>query len=289
MAMPQLGYSAGCRYGKNCRFERAILPDARDRCWQCSSPDHQKQDCPYKPTLNPPAAGSSGGSGGGMDGKGPGGKSKAGGKGTKGGKMKSQGNNFKGAGKEETKTAGPAINKVQPEAEDKGKGTAPGGEPTTGENANPKDTGRGGNAAQGAQGETGSTQALVSEVTSLLKSLRMGQPQLSAIRVKRLDQTNAKTTLLDGGATHCLRPMKNEMEWESAQECRVALASGFTSLRMVPDTHILITREKETQQIIPIRELVRMGITVQWDQDRIEMTRYDGRKLYQSGWMKAVQ
>ena len=276
------GTTTGCRFGKSCRFEHAVLPDARDRCWQCSSPDHQKQDCPYKPTLNPPAAGSSGGSGGGMDGKGPGGGSGKGqpGSGKGKGKVKSKGNNSgKGVGKEENKPTNPTINKVQPETEEKsGKGAAPGGEQTTGE-GNPKDVGRGGNVAQGAQGETGSTQALVSEVTSLLKSLRMGQPQLSAIRVKRLDKTNAKTTLLDGGATHCLRPMKDELEWESAQECRVALASGFTSLRMVPNTHVLITREKETQRIIPIRELVRMGIRVQWDQDRIEMTRHDGRKL----------
>ncbi len=73
--------------------------------------------------------------------------------------------------------------------------------------------------------------------------------------------------------------MHDEGEWAAARECTVALASGSTSLRMVPNTQVLITRDKETQRIIPIRELVRMGIRINWDQERITMTRADGKKI----------
>ena len=45
-----------------------------------------------------------------------------------------------------------------------------------------------------------------------------GRPQVSAVRFQRLDTTGQKTVLLDGGATHCLRPMRSEEEWERAVE-----------------------------------------------------------------------
>lgn len=50
-------------------------------------------------------------------------------------------------------------------------------------------------------GGTGSVEAatLMSEVTSLLKSMRTGgRPQVSAVRLQRLDIIGQKTVLLDG-------------------------------------------------------------------------------------------
>ena len=37
-----------CKQGEACKFEHVNLPDARDRCWTCSSTTHRKAECPYK-------------------------------------------------------------------------------------------------------------------------------------------------------------------------------------------------------------------------------------------------
>lgn len=41
------GTDAGCKQGKACKYPHPQLPDARDRCWNCSSIHHQKIACPY--------------------------------------------------------------------------------------------------------------------------------------------------------------------------------------------------------------------------------------------------
>ena len=259
------GTENGCKYGKACRYFHPQLDDQRDRCWICSSVQHRKNDCPHKSMnsemgQNPKGQGKTNGQ---MDRRGPGD-----GRGKKGSKGSSASDNNKGGGEQDCT-----------KEEDKGKGsnttTTPPADKQGGDTKGDSGKDQGGQVP----GETGSTQALVTEMTSLLRSMRMGTPQVSAIRVKRLAGSNPKTTLLDGGATHCLRPMHDEGEWAASRECTVALASGSTSLRMVPKSQVLITRDKETQRIIPIRELVRMGIRINWEQDKITMTRTDGKKL----------
>ena len=106
-----------------------------------------------------------------------------------------------------------------------------------------------------------------------------GRPQVSAVRLQRLDTTGQKTVLLDGGATHCLRPMRSEEEWEKAVEIPVFLASGTVTLRQVPGSETLITRDQGTQPIVPLAALVQLGIQVQWDEQGCEMKRSDGSKL----------
>ena len=142
---------------------------------------------------------------------------------------------------------------------------------------------QGGNGKDNSSdGGTGSVEAatLMSEVTSLLKSMRTGgKPQVSAVRLQRLDTTGQKTVLLDGGATHCLRPMRSEEEWEKAVETPVFLASGTVTLRQVPGSETLITRDKGTQPIVPLASLVQLGIQVNWNEQGCEMKRPDGSKL----------
>ena len=92
-------------------------------------------------------------------------------------------------------------------------------------------------------------------------------------------QLDKKTVLLDGGATHCLRPMRSEEEWEKAIETPVFLASGTVTLRQVPGSETLITRDKGTQPIVPLAALVKLGIQVRWDEQGCEMKRPDGSKL----------
>jgi len=106
-----------------------------------------------------------------------------------------------------------------------------------------------------------------------------GRPQVCAVRLQRLDTTGQKTVLLDGGATHCLRPMRSEEEWERAVETPIFLASGTVTLRQVPGSETLITRDQGTQPIVPLAALVQLGIQVRWDEQGCEMKRSDGSKL----------
>jgi len=62
------GTPEGCRHAKSCRFAHATLPDARERCWLCSSKEHRKNECPYGRETAGPQAGGSGGKSGKGDG-----------------------------------------------------------------------------------------------------------------------------------------------------------------------------------------------------------------------------
>ena len=276
------GSEAGCKQGKACKFEHASLEDARDRCWNCSSTTHRKASCPYKTggvsgDSSKPGQAPPGGSG-------KGGKSKTNPGGAPGGKN--------GKTSEKQSSGKPMINKTQTTAEEKGKGLSTssttattGGDgnetgPSSQDQGMAKDVEKNGKSQSSAGTGEADSATLMSEVTSLLRSMRMSSmPQLSAISIKRLDRTGARTTLLDGGATHCLRPMANQREWDKAQECKVALATGSVDLKQVKDSGTLITQDASTQRIIPIRELVRMGVKIMWKNEEIEMTWQDGSKI----------
>ena len=289
------GSDAGCRQGKACKFAHGPLSDLRDRCWNCSSTQHRKAECPTRPGGAPStetssqmqtASGGSGGQGVGAGGKGKGKSSAKGGKGN--GQREGRGNGGGGKGKWDGDKESPSVNKAQA-TEDKGKGTTTSASSTATGQEQPKEeiekddarsqssTSQQRNTTAGS-GEMNS-ESLVSEVTALLKSMRMQGPRLSAISIKRLERNTSRTTLLDGGATHCLRPTTSQQEWDSAQECTVALATGSVELKQVRDSGTLITQDTSTQRIIPIRELVRMGLKIVWKNEMIEMTWQDGSRL----------
>ena len=110
-------------------------------------------------------------------------------------------------------------------------------------------------------GETGPTQALVSEVTSLLKSMRVAQsgtqsgarPSISAVRLNKVEVGKESTVLLDGGATNCLRRATSWKEHEEAHPAHVNLASGTVLMRQHQQTGTgtLLVMD-EVQPIVPI-------------------------------------
>ena len=51
------------------------------------------------------------------------------------------------------------------------------------------------------------------------------------------------------------------------------------TLRQVPGSETLITRDQGTQPIVPLAALVELGIQVRWDEQGCEMKRSDGSKL----------
>ena len=172
------------------------------------------------------ASGGSGGHGAGA-GKGKGKSSAKGGKGNV--QREGRGNGGGGKGKWDVDKEGPSVNKAQA-TEDKGKGTTTSASSTASVQEQPKEeidkedaksqssTSQQRNTTAGS-GEMNS-ESLVSEVTALLRSMRMQGPQgprLSAISIKRLERNVSRTTLLDGGATHCLRPTTSQQEFGGAE------------------------------------------------------------------------
>ena len=91
---------------------------------------------------------------------------------------------------------------------------------------------------------SGEVQALLSEATTLLKSLRHGRTAVKAIKLSSLEVRANDRALLDGGATHCLRRAESEDERQRAQEVRVELAEGSVTLRQIPWTKTLLTKNE---------------------------------------------
>ena len=89
---------------------------------------------------------------------------------------------------------------------------------------------------QDAAGSTGSTPTtgVVGELSSLLKSLHVQGTALRARQVRQLQPEELRATLLDGGATHCLRQRRDMDEWEQSVPVTVKLATGDTDLRQCP-------------------------------------------------------
>ena len=271
------GSEQGCLKGKKCSYlhDWQSLEDRSARCFVCSSLQHRKSDCPVRSSAEGSTAegGSGQGRGNGSQkgyGKGEG-KSKNGKDQTKG---KDKGGKSKGKGDQQIPDPPSTKSMTTPMdgLNETGKGQGEGQD---------KDD-NSGRKENNSDGGTGSIEAatLMSEVSSLLKSMRSGvKPQINAVRLQRLDTTGQKTVLLDGGATHCLRPAKNEQEWLKSIETPVFLASGTVTLRQVPGSETLVTQDKNTQPIVPLAALTQMGIQITWDEKGCEMKRSDGSKL----------
>ena len=84
--------------------------------------------------------------------------------------------------------------------------------------------------------------------------------------------------LLDGGATHILRPAKNKAEFEQAVPIKVELAAGVTTLRQVQTTGTLVT-DFDTQLIVPLGKVVKLGYKVTWEGEEFEMLDPKGAKI----------
>ena len=255
------GTMNGCRHGKSCRFQHKELEDKHTRCWHCSATTHQRAECPFynHPGPGPQDGGSDGGGKSKDSGKDGGkrgdGKSKTNNKGKngKGGKPNATTNNvMEGRGKGPQNNAG----------EDKGKG---------GDEKSPPSVAKEqavGSEVQPQQDQpqhaTGETSALEQEITSLLRSLRT-EATIRAYSLQKVipgDGRKARV-LIDGGATHCLRTIVDEKEWMKAEEIKVMLAEGETTMRQVAATKTLITREA-VQAIIPMSLVTAVGYRVHW-------------------------
>ena len=117
---------------------------------------------------------------------------------------------------------------------------------------------------------------LMKEAVQLLKSLR---PSLKAINMKSVNtKDGVARALLDGGATHVLRPAHSKEEFDKAIPIKVELAAGVTTLRQVESTGALLT-DFDTQTIVPLGKVVRLGYKVKWESDSFELWSPSGQKM----------
>ena len=115
--------------------------------------------------------------------------------------------------------------------------------------------------------ETSAADELMTEVTSLMKSLRA----LKAIQLRYMEAAyeesrngeERKVALVDGGATHALRRGTKE-ELARSSPITVELAKGSTTLFRMPGCSTLFADE-EVEPIIPVRLLIDHGYQIKWD------------------------
>ena len=255
------GSESGCKYGKQCKFAHPEItgPEGQKRCWICSATTHRKMDCPYKNNDSAgqqPEALAGGSADGGGKGKGSKSFNKF--------NFNKNGNsgNSKGDGKSKQDASaqgkdGPAVNKVPTSASEEA--AIPGDGPPQKQ----QQDGGTGDAPAAADG-------LMTEVTSLLKSLRVATqrgPQIRAYRLKSAEvQSEGRSVgrmLLDGGATHCLRQPNSNKEWEESVPVQVQLASGQVDMRIHPRNNSLLTYQ-QVQNIIPLSKITELGYEVRW-------------------------
>ena len=262
------GSEGGCRLGKRCSFTHdwQSLPDRASRCFVCSALTHKKQDCPARPAGDKAPTGGSGG----QDAMGHG----RGSKGTKGGKK------GKGDSKGEKNGKGTGVSGKEESLKEASvkalQGSSPSQETSTTSSAAAP------SSAPSMAGSLASEKELIGEVTNLLKTLRVndsGNPQLSAVRLARILNQD-KAVLIDGGATHCLRnPHSREEYLNHAEEVRVDLAAGSVRMRQDTGTGTLYSEDPNLQPIVPLADVIKVGVVVKWDSSGCEMRYRSGEKL----------
>ena len=127
-----------------------------------------------------------------------------------------------------------------------------------------------------AEPDAAPAEALVKEAVQLLKSLR---PAIKAVTVCAINPGEGHSrALLDGGTTHILRPARSKAEFEKAVPIKVELAAGVATLRQVQTTGTLVT-DFDTQLIVPLGKVVKLGYRVTWENEEFEMVDPKGAKV----------
>ena len=75
---------------------------------------------------------------------------------------------------------------------------------------------------------------------------------------------NEVRTLLDGGATHCLRQVRSQKEWSEATTVRVQLASEEVEMKLHPPFNTLLVQHR-VQPIVPLCKLTAVGWLISWE------------------------
>ena len=131
---------------------------------------------------------------------------------------------------------------------------------------------------------TGETSTLVTEVSSLIKTLKTPKSSSTAYRhvktvnLRKIDMGKNQRVLINGGATHVLRKANSQDEWDQGEPVQVALASGTAELKQDVVTGSLLTLH-DVQMIIPMAALTRLGYEVKWTGSGCKINSPDGAQL----------
>ena len=264
------GSEGGCRLGKKCGYTHdwQSLPDRASRCFVCSALSHRKQDCPARTVGDKAPTGGSGVTKGKGNGKSKSKKGEESSSNTTKGKGNGNGNGGVGSSTQSSSTQS-GLQEASLKAM-QGTGVPSSAESVAGSTA--------------SKPESLSTEKeLMGEVASLLKSFRVGEgnpnPQLSAVRLARILNQD-KAVLIDGGATHCLRnPHSREEYLNHAEEVRVDLAAGSVRMGQDTGTGTLYSEDPNLQPIVPLADVIKVGVVVKWDSSGCEMRYRSGEKL----------
>ncbi len=275
------GSQGGCKLGKRCSFAHnwQDLEDRTSRCFLCSATGHRKQECPTRQQGDGALAGGSGNGNGSGPGSGRGNYSKSKGKGKQNGKQQQDGLTTTPSVPQNSGHSSPSkdLQEEGPSASVKAMQGSTGSSASSVAGSTLSSTPDGANEKE-----------LLGEVTNLLKSLRVNEgvaqspqqsPQLSAIRLARVLRSD-KSVLIDGGAIHCLRnPHSREECLNHAEEVRVDLAAGAVRMRQDTGTGTLYSEDPDIQPIIPLADVIKIGVVVKWDSSGCEMRFRSGEKL----------
>eukprot|EP00438_Fugacium_kawagutii_P021543 Skav211544 [mRNA] locus=scaffold5431:11157:19385:- [translate_table: standard] len=247
----------GCRAGKQCKWSHSWegITDKASRCWTCGSKEHRKNDCKLR-----------------------GGKTRHGEASTSGG------GNVGGNKSTPTKPTKPSETtpSTATSTMTATPGKKPGKEMTTVAAVDAmSDVGSSVSEVPGGASDTSSNPAgsniataLLQEATTLLKAMRgsQHQPNISVIKLAKLDLVEREWILLDSGATHALRPALSEEEWLAGDPTQVTLADGSTTqFRLKDGTRILMTPPGDSAGeawIVPMGGLADLGYEMDWKGDK---------------------
>ena len=91
--------------------------------------------------------------------------------------------------------------------------------------------------------------------------------------LSQLDHEVKGVVLLDSGATHALRPARDQQEWQEAQPTQVTLADGITDkLRLKQASKVLLSAPCDDEWgqswIIPLGGIAELGYKFEWKNAR---------------------
>ena len=258
---------SGCKAGKNCKWSHSWegVDDKASRCWICGGKDHRESDCKLKSQGKTQFTSPS---------KGTGEPSQGSGGGKPGGAGKSS-NGAGGGG-----SAQPSVVKLQEmELSSEGHQQSPNPEAQPAEGVS-----KGGGGGGGETGATSTTsETLLQEATKLLKSLRA--PQLRVIKISQLEHDpSGQLVLLDSGATHALRPARDQVEWAQAMPTQVTLADGVTDkLKLKAGTKVLLSAPDDdafgSSWIVPLGGIAELGYKFDWKGSQCSLRDNKGQQL----------
>ena len=256
----------GCKKGMECPFQHDWAGVSKaGRCLVCSGVGHQKKDCPTKKSADGPQATSSPSS------------AKGKGKGDKGAQASTAASGATPATRA-VSMATPTKDQPQPGPE-----PSPTSSPASASKEPPGDIQQIlPDAHQMLRTMMATTAPSASSTTTGAPTYESIQRQLDEMRLKAMkvkevvvSEDSSRGALLDSGATHVLRPAKDENEHLQSKEVPVVLAGDERRLlKQTPGGSIILnpTTGEEAQTILPLGRLVScLGCSLKWTRGGLQL------------------